>query len=121
MQRTGWEGELNALVREAAQQSEVDTLLDVHVAAVFRFQYVIDDLNVQRGIAIGVEVCAIESCQLLSLSASRIISGMCSNLVGWRVAGDAEGKEDSLLLHQTVVVNARAGQVTIGEHELLPP
>ena len=61
IERPGREGEVGAERGQLADQRQVDPLLDVHVEVVVGTQHVVDDLEVQRRVAEGGEVGAVEA------------------------------------------------------------
>ena len=67
MECRGRIGELNALFLESAEHGEIYGLLNVHIDAVVRAQHPINDLEEKRRIPVGKEMCAIETCLLLTL------------------------------------------------------
>src|SRR5690242_7954230 len=60
-------GEADPLRREPAEEREVDGLLDVHVDVVVRAQHVVHGLEVERGLAVLLEVRTVEAHRALRL------------------------------------------------------
>jgi len=99
--------------------AEIDRLLGVHVEPVFRALHVVDDLEVEREVAVFREMRTVEAHALLRLDDLAQQRRNALELLTRRLVRDAQREDDAPLVHAPVVAHPAREQVGVRHHDLL--